>query len=267
MKKITFLLLVSPFFLEISTAFAQDRVFAYTYQSNVLNKGQKELEVWNTLRSGREDFYRGIDNRAEFEIGLGSRVQTAFYLNFTNATFFDANSQQIITVPAKIGFSNEWKWKLLDPVADPIGLALYGEIGISPDEADLEIKLILDKQLGRTLHAINLVAEPEWEPELKGNGEVEQEMELVLEADYGFSVNLSPHWRAGLEARILNESQHDITPRTTIFAGPGISYNTNGFWANFVLMPQVAGTSLEKDIRDLTHHERLEARLIFSIAF
>ncbi len=68
--------------ISLGRVFAQDRVFTYTYQSPVLNKGQKEIEVWTTLRGGRNDYFRGIDHRLEFEIGLGKRLQTAFYLNY-----------------------------------------------------------------------------------------------------------------------------------------------------------------------------------------
>ena len=35
-------------FFGVITIQAQDRLFTYTYQSSVLNKGQRELESWNT---------------------------------------------------------------------------------------------------------------------------------------------------------------------------------------------------------------------------
>ena len=34
-------------------SFAQDRMFAYTYQTNVLNKGDFDLEFQNTLLTGK----------------------------------------------------------------------------------------------------------------------------------------------------------------------------------------------------------------------
>src|SRR5512133_2041396 len=112
------------------TANAQDRLFTYTYQSTVLGKGQKELEVWNTFRTGRDDFYARLDHRTEFEIGLGSNFQTAFYLNLTTKTqAAGPDSAKYLETENEIGFSNEWKFKLLDPVAHPVGLALYAEVG------------------------------------------------------------------------------------------------------------------------------------------
>ena len=135
---------------------AQDRLFTYTYQSTVLNKGQRELESWNTIRTGREDFYVRYDNRTEYEIGLGSNLQTAFYLNFSSktSTMMD-DSIKSLSTENEFGFSNEWKLKLLDPVAHPVGLALYAEVGIASNEFDLEGKLILDKKIGNLTIAFN----------------------------------------------------------------------------------------------------------------
>jgi hypothetical protein len=73
-----FTLLLFPLTITSFTTYAQDRMFTYTYQSNVLNKGQRELEVWNTLRMGKQDYFSRFDNRTEYEIGLGSNLQTSF---------------------------------------------------------------------------------------------------------------------------------------------------------------------------------------------
>ena len=58
--------------------FGQDRLFTYTYQSGVLNSGQREIEVWNTLRAGRENYYSRLDHRTEFEFGLGKKPSDRF---------------------------------------------------------------------------------------------------------------------------------------------------------------------------------------------
>ena len=114
MKLTTTLLFISL----LQFAYGQDRIFTYAYQSTVLNKGQREIEIWNTVESGKEDFYRRLRHRVEYEIGLGGNVQTAFYLNI------DQKFEQ----PVSLGFSTEWKWKLTDPVANAVGLGLYGEL-------------------------------------------------------------------------------------------------------------------------------------------
>src|SRR5665647_1980133 len=92
---------------------AQDRVFNYTYQSGVLNKGQKEIEIWSTLASGRADFYRSINHRMEYEVGLGGKLQTSFYLNYGyGKSVIEENGIQRLKNDTKYSFSNEWKLKL-----------------------------------------------------------------------------------------------------------------------------------------------------------
>ena len=159
MKKILFILITSIVFTK---HFSQDRSFVRTYQSIVLPKGEKEIEVWSTLRYGKDDFYRRLDNRFEFEIGLSNKLQTAFYINTSQNTF--RAGDEIVTQPTSVSFSNEWKYKISDPVANAIGSGLYGEYKIGSDELELELKLILDKKINKNLFAFNAVGEFEFEP-------------------------------------------------------------------------------------------------------
>ena len=160
--------LIFGLLLSTLTNSAQDRLFTYTYQSTVLNKGQKELEIWNTLKTGREDYYSRLDHRTEFEIGLGGKLQTAFYLNLTSKTAtIDENSTKFLETENEISFSNEWKLKLLDPVVNPLGLAIYGEYSIGSNEYELEGKLILDKKIGNLAIAANATYELEVEPKIE----------------------------------------------------------------------------------------------------
>src|SRR5437016_3949527 len=98
------LLLVLP----ATIGFANKRHFTYTYESAVLPKASHELEIWNTVRLNRKDFFRGLDTRTEFEFGLGGNFQTSLYLNVSSELDAAGNSEQ------SFGFSNEWKYKLLD---------------------------------------------------------------------------------------------------------------------------------------------------------
>lgn len=250
--------------------FAQDRALNYTYQSLVLGKGQKEIEVWSTLRSGRDVYFRGIDHRLEFETGLGKNLQTAFYLNYG----YSKGIEYINEIPSEytsnsFSFSNEWKLKLTDPVANAMGSALYFEYGIGPDEFELEGKIILDKQVGRTLHAFNIVGEYEFEKEFEQENdelETETEREMYFELDYGLSVKLMDGFALALEARNQNQfSASNELESSVLSLGPGFSYYTDGFWLNFTLMPQIA--DLKGGELELTEHEKLQIRLVFSFAF
>jgi len=281
MKKV---LLLSLFICSALFAKSQDRVFTYTYQSNVLNPGQRELEVWNTLRSGRQNFYRALDTRLEFEFGVAKNLQTAFYINAKSSseekhTFGEMGAEEVsIESEMEWSFSNEWKYKLSDPVADAIGTALYLEITAATTEFELEAKLLLDKKVGKSLHALNIVAENEWETELEAETEtdgateyeVENESEFKFEFDYGYSYNINTNWNIGVEAVNRNEIHESEWNVSVLHIGPGFSYNKGPIWINFAVLPQITGLitpTNEPAGLYLDGYEKFETRLLFSYAF
>ncbi|HEY3390494.1 MAG TPA: hypothetical protein VGK38_13030, partial [Prolixibacteraceae bacterium] len=223
---------------------AQDRLFTYTYQSGVLNKGQKEIEIWTTLSNGRENFYRGIDHRMEYEVGLGGKLQTSFYLNYGyNKAVTDNNGIQSLTSDAEYSFSNEWKLKLTDPVANPIGTALYFEYSLAPTETAVEGKIILDKQTGKFVNALNLVGEYVIGKEFVANGtklNAENRNELNVEFNYGVSYRIKNNLSIGIEAFNQNKIVESKWLNSVLLLGPCLSYSTNGFWVNLTCMPQIA---------------------------
>ena len=265
MKKILF---IGAFMLAIS-AIAQDRVFTYTYQSNVLNKGQKELEVWTTLGTNRQDYYRGLNHSLEFEVGLGGKLQTAFYLNYGYSKgITESNGIDVLNTANSYSFANEWKLKLSDPVANKLGSAVYFEYALAPDETELELKLILDKQTGRLVHAFNLVGELEFEREFEAEGnelEAEIEKEFKMEWNYGLSYKINERWFAGIELMNENVFEKGTLEKSIFSVGPGVAYTGNGFWMNFTLMPQL--TNLKGGGRSIAEDDGLQARLIFSYEF
>ena len=264
MKKYLFLgLFVSSMFVQ-----AQDRLFTYTYQSGVLNQSQKEIEVWTTLKNGRTNFYRGIDHRMEFEIGLGSKLQTSLYLNYGYSSAVEnENGIQNIVSNSEYSVSNEWKLKLSDPMANRIGSAIYLEGEVSSLESSLEGKLILDKQMGKFVSALNLVGEYVNGHEFVVDGALLHSQyvgELNLEWNYGLSYKIHEHVNLGLEIFNQNQIVDSKWSNSVLQLGPCVSYSINGFWVNLSIMPQVAdlkGTGLE-----LKEHERLQTRLAFSYA-
>lgn len=266
MKRILFLLLIGIFAF-VGEMQSQDRIFNYVYQSLVLNKGQKELEVWTTYRTGRDDYYRRMDMRLEFEVGLGKRLQTAFYLNYKGkAAAHLEDTLMVMNTSNTFSFSNEWKYKISDPVANAIGSAVYGEFTIGLDQVKLEAKVILDKRIGRVTQALNLVFEPEWEWETEKD-ELEVETKYEIELNYGLGVDLGKGFTVGVEARNPNVFSDDKGwAHSAIYAGPTFSYATNDFWVNFTFMPQVAGLrGISNNSRlNLNEFERYQFRLLFS---
>jgi len=248
---------------------AQDRVFNYTYQSSVLNKGEKELEVWTTILQGKKDYYREIQNRVEYEVGLGSNLQTSFYLNSKQKAGFDNITGEIVMNPTEISISNEWKYKFSDPVANRVGFAGYAEFTVATDELEIELKAILDKKIGRTTHALNFTFEPEWETTTR-DGKVVTATALKYDFNYGFAFEINKNWNLGAE--IINRNVYikdDNFTHSALFAGPTVAFNTDKFWVNLSVSPQIAGLKNPPTMTGLNLDEftKMDMRLVFSYSF
>ena len=249
-------------------AAASERRFAYTYESNVLNPGDLELEPWSTWRFGREHFYSRFDQRLEFEVGLVPNLQTALYWNF-KAVAEDVDDgagglarQQEFEFE---GISNEWKYKLSDNLADAIGSALYFEWRAAPAEAEVEAKVILDKRAGDLLVAFNAVGEHEWAFPAKGKSE----RELELAAHVGAGYFITSNFVAGAEVRAVSEFKGGKEYEgTTLFAGPTLAFAQEKWWTALAFQPQlffIAGEEEEggeEGHLNLEDHERMEVRLL-----
>ncbi len=249
-----------------TTVWGNDRKFAYVYETSVLPIGAREVELWNTYRMNRGYFYRRLDQRIEFEFGVSNNVMSALYLNYSWLER-DGNGAAAGGDPVSsnsVSISNEWKFKLMDRVADPVGLGLYAEGTLALDEAELEAKLLLDKQIGRWLVAFNAVAENEWATQLIV-GETHTSSEFTAEFDLGIAYSLHRNFSLGLEIRNHNELVGGVWEHSALFAGPVLSYSSDAWWATLTILPQVtsfkgatAGTLV------LDGHEKLESRLLFS---
>jgi len=242
-------------------ATASERRFTYTYESLVLNPGHVEVEPWTTFRGGRDELYLRFDERIEIEIGVLENLQMAWYLNAKAVTAAAGDLLKRDFVFG--GVSNEWKWKLLDPVADPVGLALYGEWTAAPSKAELEAKVIVDKRFGDLVAALNAVGELEWE--LETPDEVAQE--LVLELDGGLAYLLTPELGLGLELRNHTVFAGEGFEGSVVYAGPTLSYAADSWWVAVSVLPQVLDLARlgSAELQDLEHSERISARALLGI--
>jgi hypothetical protein len=242
-------------------ASANERHLTYTYESNVLPQGAKELEVWTTTRLGRHGYFAQFDHRLEFEVGLTNKLQTSFYLNMSSQTATEMGVRN--TAVAFQGVSSEWKYKFTDSVADAVGFAGYGELSFGTNFYEIEGKLIFDKIIGRTLLAANIVAAFEKDLSVKGS-----EPELELELDLGAAYFVTQHLALGLEARNHNELEEaEEWEHSAVYLGPVLAYATESWWVALSVMPQLPAIkkpSGETDSRVLDGGEKLTARLLFS---
>ncbi len=250
---------------------AQDRHFSWTYESVTIPKGAIDMEPWVTVSGGKDNYYIKYETRIEFETGLTDKLQTALYMNANHVTQAITDStDNIIGLEKSSGysFSNEWKFNLMNPSTAPVGLGLYAEYGISPDEVELELKLLLDKKTPNSIFAYNFVNEFEFEYEFEkeesGEGEIEIEREYIIENDLAYMYLFKPSFGLGLEARNKNEFVKGELEHSVIYLGPTLFYAQNNFFAIINVMPQL--TNLNTGGIDLDEHEKLVARILIGIS-
>jgi hypothetical protein len=275
MKRVFLLSLIVLFSIEV---YAQDRQFVYTYQSLTLPKGAKDLEVWNTYRTGRKYLYNRVDQRIELEVGLTDKLQTSVYLNSESKTFQshydtlggipDTNLYALYSEHA-FSFSSEWKLRLSDPVADRIGSALYGELTFGTTEVELEGKLILDKKTDKNIFALNLVGEYEMEFEAERD-EIEVEQEVKPEIDLSYMRMLSKHIGLGLEARYNGVVVKGKMEHSALFGGPTLFYGGDKFFIILNASPQLMNLQVNDEnpeSYDMSEYEKIQARLLIGFSF
>ncbi len=277
MHKIFFIVLIIAAFT--SMASAQDRLFAYTYQTNVLNKGDFDLEYQATLQTGKTGAYspyvygQYLKQRLELEFGLGRKVQTAFYFNTELFHYADTSSTEINQELA-VNFSNEWKWKLSDPVANAIGSGLYGEIEFGGSNIEFEGKILLDKQLPKDLFAFNITSKYEIERVVSRTDnvtEAEWEKSSPVEFYLGYLHHFSSTISLGVEAK----NNNDINPEdgwinSVLFAGPAFHVTVAKCFVNLTVLPQLANlhkTELAPGNKDYNGYEKLEVRVLAGYDF
>ena len=258
---------------------AQDRMFSYTYQTNVLNKGDFDLEFQNELRTGKVGanspyvFGQHLDQRLELETGLGKNVQTSFYLNSERFDFADTSSTNINS-ELKLSFSSEWKWKLSDPVANGIGFTLYEEFEFGGSNVEFETKAIFDKRWQNDLIAFNVVSKYEIEKAVtRVDNVTKADWTSNSPVEFYFGYMHFPKPEIGYGFEIANNN--DITKEngwmnSVLFAGPAFHVSLEKFFINLSALPQIA--NLKKTVyalgsRDLNDFEALEVRVVAGYSF
>lgn len=271
-----------------SPARADEALFGYLYTTDSLPQGHWEFEQWATLRTGKaRGSFTAVNFRDEIEYGVTDRLSGSLYLNtvyINNTDIYDPEhvSQNIPdqdTFDIQ-GVSSEWRYRVLSPYTDPIGLSLYAEPEIELRDMDnatftlaksLETRLILQKNFDDDLvvTAANFMFEPEWEL----NDGVSTR-ELWFEATLGASYRFMPSWSAGLEFRNHREFPNmdfGNQEHSAFFLGPNVHYGTQKWWATLTVLPQIGGYPQDLGIGDdgqdinggslhLGQHEKLEVR-------
>jgi opacity protein-like surface antigen len=272
-----------------TAAHADERYFGYVYSAEAMPKGASEVELWATERRGKDDgHFDAQDYRLEVEHGFTDKLTVSTYANFAGHHIRGLDPDFATTDRdfAFRGLSAEFKYNVLSPYKDGVGLTLYAEPGWSRihgggergTEYELELKAIVQKNFAndRLVWATNFTFEPEWEKEketdaLTGNVESEWEKELKLEVSTGLSYRVAPGWFAGVEGRyssVYPDWTNGLHRETyAISAGPSIHYAGKSWWATATYLPQVCGGPSPKGSLALDEYEKRELRLILGLDF
>jgi hypothetical protein len=275
------------------SASADDSPFGYIYTTDSLPAHQWEYEQWHTLRSGKaRGSYTSLDIRNEIEYGITDNLSASLYLksSYMNKDGVYDPEDVSVNLPSGTRFaingtSLEFKYRLLSPYKDPIGLSLYlePEMGIRDQqtgndviERALEFRLILQKNFMDDLlvTSFNMMWEPEWEIEGETHGR-----ELWFELTYGAAYRVATNWHVGFELRNHREYPNmdfSIQEHSGWFLGPSAHYANEKWWATVTVLPQIAGSPQNLGVdssgnavvdgyRHLGQHEKFEVRAKFGI--
>lgn len=261
-------------------ASADEQYFGYTYSAELLGKGQTEAEFWATDRRGKSNgHFDAQDYRFELEHGVTNRFSVSGYANF--ASHHIRNGEERVDRDFALrGLSAEFKYQLLSPYKDGLGLTLYAEPawskihggGEKGTELELEFKALVQKNFldDRLVWAANLTFEPEWEKEKEvdlatGRAESEWAKELKLEISSGVTYRVANGWYAGVEGRyasVYPDWTNGLHRETyAVFAGPVVHYGGKKWWATLSYQPQLFGGPSPGGGRALDEYEKRELRL------
>lgn len=231
----------------LSPAQADDRRFAFSYETTTMPKGTWEFEPWATLKHySDKDVYQF---RYELEYGVTDNFQLAAYLS--DWTYTDAKGGDSKAEWNTAGL--EAVYALSNPNTSWIGSALYGEVLIGPEKFALEGKLLLQKNFGPFSLVYNAIVEAEWE------GESYDERVGVWENTVGLCYNFNPSFSLGVEAVHEIEFEDWSEAGDHIFSvGPNFSYHAKNFYVAAAALFPANGVEGEPDV---------EARLVVGIKF
>jgi hypothetical protein len=214
-----------------SSAFGSERRFTYAYDTGVMPQGAKELELQSSANFDHAGGGWVNEERAEFEVGLTEKLQTSIYLNLESAIPEQAKNAELAW-----SVSNEWKLKLSDSFADPVGFGLYGELTAGFHGLELEAKALFDKRVGPWLFALNLIGAHEWE---FTSGAPNRDEEF--EGDLGAAYFLDPKISFGLEAVSHGVQASDNGfEGNAFYAGPVFTYAGQTAWVSASVLPRFA---------------------------
>jgi hypothetical protein len=245
---------------------AGESLLNYVTGTDTQPEGSWEFIQWVTQRSDKgAGSYTARDYRTEVEYGFSDRFSAALYINGqsidTSGLRVDAYIPQDVSYGYKYsGISAAFKYNILSPYKDGLGLSLYFEpslgtrdphSGLNKKTVSFETKLLLQKNfLDDTLNWMTNIGleatyakrDPVSNLPPGYDWPVVPEMEIEPSFATGVSYRFAPRWYVGAEAQYQIEYETEVgVERWSWFAGPTIHYGTKDWWATLTWFKQIKG--------------------------
>ncbi|MCX6854835.1 MAG: hypothetical protein NTV80_08005 [Verrucomicrobia bacterium] len=281
--------------LSLTNAHADEYLWSFARNSQVLPKGETELVTVNTFRFGKNTgSYFAWDSQAELEYGLTDKFLIsgsilAQYFNFKDVPF-DPYTDRRANDLRFSGFNLNMKYNILSPFKDSIGLAVgfayirrdyYRLDGAPTDQNSFRPAIFLEKNFLDDTLSFAWSTGVEFERRRFRDAEGIKEEEISIESALGVSYRFRPNWNIGfevyaqgdfLEAGFNNVNDLNLGRNFQhgIHIGPSIHYSNKKWWATLGVVTQLyggpdRGTPDSDSGKNWDEHERMMVRL--SIAF
>ena len=252
--------------LALATTFSQAQAgegsFGWLYTLDLQPKGtwefEQKLQYNKGQAGGKYDFWQG---RSEIEYGVNENLQLAAYLN---TSYVNAYRNYPATAEFPNGETGGWGvaypgddkyskwrveggsleaiWRLSNPVIDPVGVGLYGEVTLGNMKDEFETRLMLQSNFldDKLVLAANFVGAIEKVKFVEDETGPESMFDILLGASYRVANN----WTAGLEYRFHNDFygyKFDTYTQRAHFIGPNVHYATKDWWVTGAWRYQLGG--------------------------
>ncbi len=225
-----------------SRVFGDARAFTFSYEATTMPAGIWEYEQWVTWKTSKsiDSEFDRLDFRHELEYGVTDRWQVALYFDWR---YQDGKSVANDRAEFRdIAF--ETIYQITNPVTDPLGFAVYGEVKVGDQLIELEGKLLIQKNVGPWVFVWNGTLEAEWE----GSDYEEDKGELAQTVGVGYQLN--PSWVVGGE--LIHEIEYDDWSQWedhVVYLGPSVSYRTQAWWVTVTPTFQLTDVDSEADFQ------------------
>ncbi len=210
---------------------ADQRHFSYSYDADsILPKGRWEVESYATQKTNNDKKTQKWELRQELEYGLTDRLTTALYLN---SKFENKDGEKSGKLE---GISSEWKYMVLSPNTNPLGVMFYGELTAEEGVMEFEEKLILTHRRQDWNFSTNIVYEQELE--FEGN---RTDVKTKVKFTGGASYKITPRWHVGVEGRT------DLSNRS-VFLGPVIQHESSNWFTILTALKRVSDMKQIDDV-------------------